>query len=185
MTTCPGCGVVLPESDWPVDARANVSSACLELRTRVMEFEAEHLVELGNRHQLTIDAYGAQHGGPTVPAIAVTFGLIGLYLALDEGWTGTEVRDAHQFLARPARGEAGREGRMPSRPVWPVFEPPANPDWLTIADVAGASSTEEHATRVDRWVRSVWQAWSAEHDRVRAWAAAALPGEVRRRIRSG
>ena len=185
MTTCPGCGVVLPASDWPVDARANVSSACIELRTHVMEYEAKHLAELGRRHQLTIDTYGAQHGGPTVPAIAVPFGLIGLHLALDEGWTGTEVRQAHQFLARSARAVAGTEDRTSSRRVWPVFEPPGNPDWLTIADVAGATSTEEHATRVDRWAGSVWQAWSHEHERVRAWAAAALPGEVRSRIRSG
>ena len=179
VIACPGCGAALPASDWPVDGRTNASPGCLELRARVMEFEAEHMVELGRLHQLTIDAYGAQHGGPAVPAIAVPFGLVGLHLALDLDWRGDEVRAAHQFLAQAASRTRGSH----STPAWPTFRRPTDVDWLTIADVAGARSTKDHAQRVDRWARSVWLAWAPERDRVMAWADAKLSAEVRAQIR--
>ena len=137
-----------------------------------MAFEAEHLGQLGRLHQLTIDAYGAQHGGPAVPAIAVPFGLIGLHLAFDEGMTGNMVRAAHQYLANGPR-------------EWPVFGSPSAPAWLTIADVAGAAGPDDHAQRVERWARSVWDAWRPDHSRILAWADAALPREVRGRLRRG
>ena len=54
---------------------------------RVVGHELGRLSQLGGLHQLTVDAYGAQHAGPRVPAIGVAFGLIGLHLALDQGWT--------------------------------------------------------------------------------------------------
>jgi hypothetical protein len=51
----------------------------------------------------------------------------------------------------------------------PVLEPPINRGRVTIADVHGAGGPEEHAARVYRWARSVWQARSAYHDWAREW----------------
>ena len=141
-----------------------------------MGHEAGHLAELGRFHQLTVDAYGAQHAGAPTPPISTAFALLGLHLALDEGWSGTAVRAAHQALARRHRS-------------WPVFRAPAEPGSLTIADVAASTSPAEHAERVQAWAASVWEAWRPAHDAIRTWADAVLPADlreeyIRRRTRS-
>jgi len=167
---CPGCGVSLPVSDWPVRSRANASPACWQLYMSVVGHEFAYLPQLGGLHQLTVDAYGAQHAGEQVPAIGIAFALIGLHLALDDGWSGTQVRAAHQHLA--ARGGD-----------WPAFSAPMSRAALTIADVAGSPTPEEHAARVRSWAASVWEAWTQEHARVREWADQALSSAVRARMR--
>ncbi|MHB8959789.1 MAG: DUF5946 family protein [Candidatus Limnocylindrales bacterium] len=64
---CPGCGLRPPawwrgavEPDRPLRA----SAACWGLHAELVGFELQHLVALGRLHQLTVDAYGAQHAGP-------------------------------------------------------------------------------------------------------------------------
>jgi uncharacterized protein DUF5946 len=170
-SACPGCGLLLPISDSPIDPRKHASPACWDLYTTVVGHELGHPAQLGSLHQLTVDGYGAQHAGPLVPAIGVAFGLIGLHLALDEGWTGNAVRAAHQHLA-------------PHHTDWPRFTAPAAPAPLTIAHVAGSQTPQEHARRVRTWAASVWQAWSAEHGHVREWAKQTLTDAVRARLQS-
>lgn len=161
----------LPVGDWPLDRPTNASPACWHLYTDVAAHELHHVALLGRHHQLMVDAYGAQHAGPPSPAISTAFGLIGLHLALDEGWSGTAVRAAHQYLAR-------------RRPGWPAFSPPENPGALTIADVAASTTPGEHADHVQAWAVSVWAAWHAEQDHVRALTDAVLPPDARDRLRS-
>jgi hypothetical protein len=169
-STCPGCGVVLEPTAWPSEARANASPACRYLYAQVLGYEAEHLARLGRYHQLTVDAYGAQHAGPPSPPISTAFGLFGLYLALEHGWPGTTVRATHQFLAR-------------RHSTWPAFRQRAEGAVLTVADVAGASTPDEHSSRVQAWARSVWDSWAPEHPQVRAWTEAVLSPEDRDRFR--
>src|SRR4051794_29210123 len=111
MSPCPGCGVVLPGSAAPWDRRATASEACHALYGEVAGFESEHVVELGRWHQLLVDTYGAQHAGDQTPAIGVAFALIGLQLAIEDGWDGLRVRDAHQRLAAAYK-------------TWPRFKAP-------------------------------------------------------------
>jgi hypothetical protein len=170
LERCPGCGAALSPSDWPVDPRRNASSSCWERYTAVLAREAEHMPVLGHLHQLTVDTYAAQHPGPGVPAISVPFALIGLLLALEEGWSGVAVRAAHGYLAE-------RDGD------WPVFGPPASRGLVTAADVAAARGPEQHAALVGRWAAVTWDAWREERDHVRAWAAEVLPSDVRARLR--
>jgi glutathione S-transferase len=167
---CPGCGVVLEATDWPMERRANASPACWHLYTQVLSYEMVHLTSLGRYHQLTVDAYGAQHADVPSRPISTAFGLIGLYLALEHGWSGTAVRAAHQFLAQ-------RFSR------WPSFRGRAEGPVLTVADVAGATTPDEHASHVQAWARSVWNSWAPEHPHVRSWAEAVLSPEVRDRLR--
>jgi hypothetical protein len=59
----------------------------------IIGFELTHVVPLGALHQLTVDAYGAQHPAstprsPGVPTIRVAYSVVGLYLALEHGWNG-------------------------------------------------------------------------------------------------
>jgi hypothetical protein len=136
-----------------------------------MGHEAEHLPQLGRFHQLTVDAYGAQHAGTPTPPISTAFSLIGLHLALEDGWTGDAVRAAHQFLA----------GRHTS---WPAFHRPNDLGPLTVTHVRTAPTPEAHAERVQAWAASVWEAWKPEHQHVRAWADAVLTPDVRGKMRS-
>jgi hypothetical protein len=112
FTACPGCGLELPFGDWPLDRAVNASPACWHLCTEVIANEMQNVLDLGRFHQLTVDAYGAQHAGEPTPRISTAFALIGLHLALDEGWTGTAVRAAHQYLAQGiGHGRASRHRR--------------------------------------------------------------------------
>jgi len=145
----------MPGSGEPWDPRSLASAACHALYGEVAGYESQHLVELGRWHQLLVDAYAAQHAGERTPLIGTAFALIGLHLALDEGWDGLQVRDAHQRLA--AASDA-----------WPRFELPRARGDLTIFDIAMARTPEEHVERLRTWAAAVWSAWADAHEVVRA-----------------
>jgi hypothetical protein len=114
-------------------------------------------------HQLTVDAYAAQHAPPdrggAVPPIGVAYALVGLYLALDRGVPGVEVRAAHQRMGRPDAS-------------WPRLPAPEGTGALTVLDVVAAGvmvdSPAGHARAVRAWVTAVGRAWAAEHAAVAA-----------------
>jgi hypothetical protein len=155
MSTCPGCGVVLPGSGEPWEQRSLASEACHALYGEVAGYESEHVVELGRWHQLLVDTYAAQHAGPLTPRIGTAFALIGLQLTLEDGLDGLRVREAHQRLAAASKD-------------WPTFSPPASRGRLTIFDLAMARSPEDHVARLRAWAAAVWAAWAGSHDAVRA-----------------
>jgi hypothetical protein len=155
VATCPGCSVDLPGSAEPWDERSLASTACRMLYGEVAGYELEHVAEVGSWHQLLVDTYAAQHAGPRSPALGIAFALIGLQLALEEGWDGLAVRDAHQRLAAAHRD-------------WPAFEPPASRGASTIFDLAMATSPADHIERLRSWAADVWAAWGDSHDSVRA-----------------
>jgi hypothetical protein len=147
--TCPGCGLRLASDDGAraaIDPRRNASAGCWMVRGEVTARELGDLPRLGRYHQLTVDAYSAQHAGPGTSALGTAFALIGLHLALDHGLDGLAIRDAHQRLAA---------AKVP----WPRFGPPAARWPLTVEDVARAPTSEEHAELVQRWAASVWAGW--------------------------
>ena len=161
---CPGCGLVLPmRADAPTAARHHASPECLALLGEVSAREIEHAAILAQSHQMTVDAYGAQHVGPEAPRIGAAFALIGLCLAIEHGHTGFEVRDAHAYLARRRR-------------AWPSFTPPSGVWPQTVADVAATTEPEAHAVAVAAWGGAVWERWSADHGRVRAMVDELLRG---------
>jgi hypothetical protein len=162
--SCPGCGLSLPDASGSVDGRRNTSSACWALYAEVEGYEFSHLAQLGEHHQLLVDAYGAQHVGSQTPPIRTAFSLIGLELALVEGWSGIAVRDAHQALARRFRS-------------WPLFEPPAQRASVTVLDLALATTPAEYEVTLMRWATAVWRTWEPAHDQVRTLIASRLhPG---------
>lgn len=155
MGRCPGCSVELPGSSEPWDPRSMASEACHQLYGEVAGYESRHLPELGQWHQLLVDTYAAQHAGERTPAIGTAFALIGLNLALEDGWDGLRVRDAHQRLANRYRD-------------WPRFALPADRGTATVLDLALASSPAEHVGRLRAWAASVWAAWHGVHPEVAA-----------------
>jgi hypothetical protein len=160
-TACPGCGVRLPESSWELDRSINASPECWQVYGELAGFELSDPSLSGRFHQLTVDAYGAQHAGGDTGAIRVAYGLVGLHLALDRGMRGVDVRAIHQRMGRPDA-------------KWPSFPRPPDVGSLTVIDLveagARAGSVVGHADLVRRWAREVWDAWGAQHDDVAALA---------------
>jgi hypothetical protein len=158
-TTCPGCGLAAAGPGIPLDRPFNASPQCWALHAELLGLELSSPSLVGRYHQLTVDAYGAQHAGPPTGALRVAYSLAGLMLALERGWSGPEVRAFHQRMGRP-------------EPWWPSFPRPAGAARLTVADVvaagARAGSVDGHARLVQRWAGSVWDAWRDRHADVRA-----------------
>jgi hypothetical protein len=148
---CPGCGLSAAPGGIPLDRPLNASPECWSLHAEVIGFELLHPTLAGRCHQLTVDAYGAQHAGPPTGYVYVSYSLVGLYLALERGWSGTDIRALHQRMGHPD-------------PSWPLFQRPLLTAGVTIADVAEAGarvgSVEGHAASVERWAKSVWSSWA-------------------------
>lgn len=170
MEPCPGCGVHLPGRSDEISPRPGASAACWQLYGEIAGYEAQHVAQLGRFHQLMVDAYAAQHPASDGSGIGLIFGLVGLHLALDEGWRGDQVRDAHQALA----GIAGK---------WPRFELPASRGSMTVFDVAIAGSPEAHADLLQRWAADVWAAWHPARNDVIKFLEERLPAADRARMR--
>lgn len=159
LSACPGCGLLAEPGGIPLDRPLNASPECWSLHAELVGFELADPALIGSCHQLTVDAYGAQHAGPPTGAIYVAYSLVGLHLALERGWAGVQVRALHQRMGRP-------------EPSWPPFPRPGSTGSITVADVvaagARAGSRAGHEELVERWARSVWEAWAAEHGAVAA-----------------
>jgi hypothetical protein len=160
-TACPGCGIVLPDGTPAEPARLHASPSCEAVLNEILGYEFQHPVML-RYHQLTVDAYGAQHAGGSAPRIRVAYSLAGLWLALEHGFSAEDVRAVHRRMGHPTL-------------EWPEFRPPSPPQrWLTVLDVAEAGirqrSESGHARAVGQWATSVWAAWRADvpgvHDEV-------------------
>jgi hypothetical protein len=164
-TTCPGCGLELPASGLPWQPRRNASPECWQLYGEVQGFELEHIELVRDYHQLAVDAYTAQHAPREVdgdlPPIGVAYALVGLYLALDRGVPGVEVRAAHQRMGKPD-------------PSWPRLPAPTSTGPVTVFDVAATGAMVDsaggHGEAVRSWAAAVWQAWASQHAAVAALA---------------
>lgn len=161
-TICPGCGVQLEAIEGlSADPAVNASPECRQLDTDVTGFELGQAWLATRCHQMTVDAYGAQHAGDPTRPIRLAYSLVGLHLALDLGLSGAQVRAAHSRMGRPDAS-------------WPPFARPAGKAAKSIADVAHAGvqagSAEGHATAVLAWARAVWAWWEPAHADVEAMA---------------
>ncbi len=94
------------------------------------------------------------------------FGLIGLYLALEKGYTGRQVQLAHMKIAS-------------RRKDWPRLEPPDRIAELTVMDVLRAETDQEKEKILMKWAESVWEIWEDQHSWVREIADTTLfPSDI-------
>ena len=158
---CPGCGTVLPELDGPVHAYIGSSPACWARYGEVLarEFQDPAWFRL---HQVTVDAYAAQHPGvPERRSIqSVALHLITLGLILECGLDPANAPQVHKRL-------------MP-RPDFVWLKPPPMAGRLTVTNVLGASDPAEHERRVLAWGADVWSAWAPHHETVWRWVEIGL-----------
>jgi hypothetical protein len=144
-TTCPGCGRLLPDLQLDPPDRVNTSGKCWQ-RFSDLSCNTVTLRDTKFIHQHAVDAYEAQHAGGTTRNITVAFGLIGLCLALEKGYTGKQVQQVHMRIAK-------------SRRDWPRLELPARPARLTVLDVLNMPDGTKKDAMIREWMEAVWESW--------------------------
>ncbi len=160
---CPGCLAVLPVADGPVHPYIGSSAACWARYGIVLAREYGD-PDLFAVHQLTVDAYAAQHPGlPERRSIqSVALHLMTLAISLD---------------GRLEAGDGpGLHRRMVSAAGYRWLEPPSMEGRMTILDVLATETPREHRQAVRAWAQDVWMAWSDHHGVVRLWIERSLEG---------
>lgn len=112
-------------------------------------------------HQYIVDAFAAQNATEKTKPIAVAFGLIGLYLALEKNYTGREVQLAHMKLAK-------------NRKKWPVFELPRERGDIRVTDVLNIEPGRMRDEKIVDWCRSVWESYKNIQEKIRKLTKAEL-----------
>jgi hypothetical protein len=156
---CIGCGARVPDIDGPTFRYPDSASpGCWAVFGEILAMEYGPF-NYPDVHRLTVDTYAVQHSGRATPQTiqSVTVHLISLGSVLERGYASDQ---ATQMMGRAiARYKDGFE--------W--LPPPDSLGAVTVLDVVGARTLAEHSSRVERWARSVWQAWAQHHDAIRAW----------------
>jgi len=83
-------GSAFPPAACSWDRKLFASPECWQVYGEVAGFELAHPELVGRFHQLTVDAYGAQHSGGDGRGIRIAYSLVGLHLALDRGLPGPD-----------------------------------------------------------------------------------------------
>jgi hypothetical protein len=97
--------------------------------------------------QHVVDAHAVQTADAASKPIGVVFGLVGLYLHVELGWTGRQVQEAHMRLG-------GRKRK------WPQVSLPQERGSVTAVEVLAAAPGPDRDKAIDDWCRSVWEACS-------------------------
>ena len=103
------------------------------------------------QHQYVVDNWTLQHADQSAKPIAVTFALVGLYLHIEQGFTGRDVQQAHMRLARKQRR-------------WPGFDLPVDRGHLTARDVMAHPPGASRNQAITAWSISIWQAYRNCHE---------------------
>jgi len=148
---CEGCGLRI----------AGGTAGCQALFD---EFRAREITELAAKYastRLTVDVYCLQHPDRyCVSAKSLAAHLTGVGWAVERGGGDWGLRMLQRWLDGGVRLE--------KPPL------PAGHGELTIADVAGATGTDDYLAALDLWARSAWSAYSGLHEVARGWIDAAV-----------
>lgn len=112
-------------------------------------------------HQHAVDAFAAQTADENTKPIKLTFGLIGLYLFLEKGYTGKQVQNAHVKLSQHKK-------------AWPKLALPTERGNITVADVLLAEAGAPRDAMITKWCKAVWAAYHQWHHAVRQLAKTEL-----------
>jgi hypothetical protein len=103
--------------------------------------------------QHVVDAHKAQTATPATAAIGVVFSLVGLYLHVEHGFTGTQVQQAHMRMGAKKR-------------TWPIIELPLDRGAVTAAEVLAVPAGPARDPAIDEWCRVVWRAFCDSRDTI-------------------
>jgi len=148
---CPGCGLELPPVGTPTHPYIGASPSCWALYGELLARDYSDWDP--EAHRLAVDTYAVQHpGGDDRRARqSVACHLTALHLVLERGFRDAQVKEVVRSMVAAAT-------------ELPRLEPPVSNGTVTVRDVLAG-------TPVRAWAEDVWAAWSAHHDRARAWAS--------------
>jgi hypothetical protein len=163
LKACVGCGALVPDAEGPTHRYIGASPGCWAAYGRLSEKEASDFRYM-RCHQLSVDAYCAQHPGELSPQSirSVAVHLVGLHLQLER-----ETSTEGLYAARQRIASLGKEGKLDL--MW--LEPPTSMGGVTVLRALETEGAEEYGKVARVWAKSVWEAWSAYHEIVRRWAA--------------
>lgn len=126
------------------------------------EYDELYAYTMGRKNfvlQHVVDAHMAQ----TIPAInppsiGAIFSLVGLYLHVEKGFTGTQVQRTHKAMGRVKRS-------------WPDLVWPAERGNMTAETVLARPVGQARDEAIDEWCQQVWAAFSANRSTVAALLA--------------
>jgi Family of unknown function (DUF5946) len=104
-------------------------------------------------HQHVVDAYAAQHADASTKPITLVFALMGLYMHVERGYSGTEVQRLHIAMGR-------------NRVTWPPLRLPVNRGSMTVVDVMACPPGPERDHAIAAWCRSVWEVYAVNRPMV-------------------
>ena len=99
-------------------------------------------------HQHVVDAFAAQNANEQTKPIGLAFALVGLYLHVEQKFSGKKVQAMHMKL--------GKQGGP-----WPVFDLPTERGAIHAVDVMAAAPGAERDRAIDAWCVAVWEAFRA------------------------
>ncbi len=97
-------------------------------------------------HQYIVDAHTAQMAHARTKPISIVYALIGLYLAVEQKYTGKQVQQAHIKLSKSKKG-------------LPKINLPKKRGEITITDVLRVPPGSKRDKMIKQWCASVWKAF--------------------------
>jgi hypothetical protein len=151
--TCPGCGLSSTNHHLEAPSGYNATGECYQKYNELSLYTLSKQ-DLNFIHQHAVDTYSAQHAGTRMKEITIVFSLIGLYYAIEHGYTGKQVQRVHILLSK-------------QKHKWPSLQLPSKSYTLTVHDVLKEELGENRDTMLQKWMRDVWQCWDHHHNWIR------------------
>ncbi len=136
LRACVGCAAMVPDIDGPTHRYIGASPGCWALYGELAEKEAGDF-RYTRSHQLTVDAYCAQHPGvPSPQAVrSVAVHLVGLHFQL-ERQLERDLPAGELYAARQRVATLGKQGKLGLR--W--LEVPASLGAVTVLDLLAVAA---------------------------------------------
>lgn len=106
-------------------------------------------------HQHIVDAHTAQIADTSTHSMTLVFALAGLYLYVECEFTGKQVQQFHQTMARYKSNN------------WPTLRIPHHTGNITAQDVLNVQAGIERDMYIRNWCQSVWDAHAINQDCIR------------------
>lgn len=107
-------------------------------------------------HQHVVDAIAVQTADEDTKPIKLLFGLIGLYLYVECGYSGKEVQNTHILLSK-------------KKYDWPALTLPEERGDIRVAHVMDTTAGPERDYKIKEWCASVWMAFMDSHQKIRSY----------------
>jgi len=104
-------------------------------------------------HQYAVDAFAAQNVDENTKNITLLYAVAGLYLAVERGFSGKEVQNAHLIFSK-------------EKSDMPLIIPPENRGEITIKNVLEAEPGIARDEMILHWCASVWEAYQNNRDSI-------------------